>query len=112
MPGIEYDTAVGHHHRLLPVMGDVHGGDAGLLLERLDLVAHFLADPCIEIGQGLVKEQDPRVDGEGAAERGPVTRSNWWSGCGRGWRRSGRSSASRRNNAGRTGAVTCVSDRA
>jgi hypothetical protein len=44
MPGIEYDTAVGHHHRLLPVMGDVHGGDAGLLLERLDPVAYFLAD--------------------------------------------------------------------
>ena len=47
----------------------MHGGDAERLLQRLDLVAHLLADPRVEIGQRLVEQQDLRVDGKRAAER-------------------------------------------
>ena len=50
-------------------MGDMHGGDAERLLQRLDLVAHLLADPGVEIGQRLVEQQDLRIDGKRSAER-------------------------------------------
>src|ERR1700758_505228 len=36
MPGIEDGDAVGHYHRFLAVMRDVHGGDAKILLQCLD----------------------------------------------------------------------------
>jgi hypothetical protein len=48
-------------------MGDTHGGDPERLLQRLDLVAHLLADPGVEIGQRLVEQQDLRIDGQRAA---------------------------------------------
>src|SRR6266851_591677 len=65
---IENDDAIGHDHRFLPVMRDMHGGDAEGLLQCLDLVAHLLSDPRVEIGQRLVEQQDLRIDGQRAAE--------------------------------------------
>ena len=53
-------------------MGDVDRGDAELTLERLDLVAHALADAGVEIGERLVEQQDPRAHGERPAERDPL----------------------------------------
>jgi hypothetical protein len=67
--GIEDDDAVGHHHGLLPVVGDMHGGDAERLLQRFDLVAHLLTNPRVEIGQRFVEQQYLRIDGKSAAER-------------------------------------------
>ena len=65
---VENDDAISHYHGLLAVMRDMHGGDAEGLLQRLDLVAHLLADSRVEIGQWLVQQQDLRVDGKRAAE--------------------------------------------
>ena len=67
-PGVENGDAVGHHHRLLPVVCDMHGGDAEGLLQCLDLVTHLLADARVEIGQRFVKQQDLRVDDQRSAE--------------------------------------------
>jgi|SRR5580692_1070886 len=44
MPGIEYYDAVGHDHRFLVIVRDVHCRDAEPLLQCLDLVPHVLAD--------------------------------------------------------------------
>ena len=49
-PGIENRDAVGYHHRFLPVVRHMHGGDAEGLLQCLDLVTHLLADARVEIG--------------------------------------------------------------
>src|SRR5258705_334102 len=50
-PLVEDDNAVGHHHRLLAIVSDVHRGDAEIALQRLDLVADILADARVEIGE-------------------------------------------------------------
>jgi hypothetical protein len=68
-PGIEDGDAIGHHHRLLSVVRDVDGGDAKVLLERLDLVPHLLADPRVKIGERFVEQQDLWVDRQRPAER-------------------------------------------
>jgi len=70
--GIEYGDMVGHDHGLLPVVRHMHGGDAEGLLQCLDLVAHLLADPRVEIGQRLVEQQNLRIDGKRTAERHPL----------------------------------------
>ena len=40
--------------------------------ERLDLVAHALADAGVEVGERLVEQQDAGIDRERAAERHPL----------------------------------------
>jgi len=49
-------------------MGDMHGGDAERLLQRLDLVAHSSRIRASN-WTALVQQQDLRVDGKRAAER-------------------------------------------
>jgi hypothetical protein len=55
-PAIEDGDPVGHHHRFLAVVCDVDGRDAELRLQRLDLVAHVLADARVQVGEGLIKQ--------------------------------------------------------
>ena len=43
-------------------MGDVDGGDAELLLQGLDLVAHGVPDARIEIGERLIEQENARID--------------------------------------------------
>jgi hypothetical protein len=69
MPGIEDRDAVGHDHRLLAVMRDMHRSNAEVLLQCLDLVPHFLADTRIEVGEWLVEQQDLRIYRERTTER-------------------------------------------
>ena len=39
-------------------MRDQHGGQAQAFLNRADFMAHLQADACVQVGQGLVQQQD------------------------------------------------------
>ena len=73
-PSFEHDDAVGEHHRLLAIVGDVDGGDAEARLHRPDLAAQLDADARVEIGQRLVEEQHA---GSMASARPSATRWRW-----------------------------------
>ena len=68
---IEDREAVAHRERLLLVVGHVDERDPDLLLDRLELDLHLLAELQVEGAERFVEEQDPRpVDerpGEGDA---------------------------------------------
>ena len=68
-PRIHDDDAVGHRHGFLAVMGDMDGGEAEAVLQRLDLGAQLHAHLGVEIGQRLVEQQEIGLDGERPAER-------------------------------------------
>ena len=72
LPRRHHRDAVGHRQRLLLVVGDEHEGDAGLLLELLQLDAHGLAQLEIERRERLVEQEDLRARGHGAGERHPL----------------------------------------
>src|SRR5262245_11389225 len=63
---------IGERERLLLVVGDVHGRDAQLLLERTDLGADLDADLRIQVRERLVQEQDVGVEDEGAGQGHPL----------------------------------------
>ena len=67
-PGLHDDDAVGHGHGLLAVMRHVDGREAEPVLQRLDLVAQLHAHLGVEVGQGLVEQEEQRIDGERPAE--------------------------------------------
>jgi hypothetical protein len=60
--------AVGDGERLFLVVGDVHGGDAQVLLDLAQLRAQAQADLGVEGGQRLVEEQDLGLASEGAGQ--------------------------------------------
>src|SRR5205823_13588484 len=55
---VEDRQAVAHGESLLLVVGDVDEGDPDLLLDRLELDLHLLAQLEVERTQRLVQEQD------------------------------------------------------
>jgi len=69
------DAGVHHHdqvrdaHRLGLVVRDVDGRDADALLQLADLDAHLLAQLGVEVGQGFVEQQQPRLHHQAARER-------------------------------------------
>ena len=67
--GLHDDHAVGHHHGLLAVMGDVQGRDAQPLLQAADLVTPLVADAGVEVGQRLVEQQQAGLDRQRPAQR-------------------------------------------
>ena len=69
-PAVAHDhDPVGQRERLLLVVGDVHGGDPELALDRPDLLAQDDPDLGVERGQRLVEEEDLRLDGERPGQR-------------------------------------------
>ncbi len=50
-------------------MGDVDGGEMKRLVQAADLEAHLLAQAGVEIRQGLVEQQDLRLNDHGAGKR-------------------------------------------
>ena len=66
-PVMHGDDAVGHGHRLDLVVRHVDGRRAELAVQLLDLAAHLLAEPRIEIGERLVEEEGLRLADDGAA---------------------------------------------
>ena len=61
--------AVGHHHGLALVMGDIDGGDADALLQIADEEAHVVAQAGVEIGERFVEQQHRGFDDQRAGER-------------------------------------------
>jgi len=54
------------------VVGDEHGGDADPGLQLLELQAHLLAQPRVEIGERLVEQQHVRIGHQRAPQRHPL----------------------------------------
>ena len=67
--GHEHRHAVGQRHRLFLVVGDVDGGDAERALQLLQLGARFQPQLGVEIGEGLVEQEQPRLAHDGAGQR-------------------------------------------
>lgn len=65
---VEDGDLVGHREGFFLIVGDIDGGDAGLGAESADLVAHLEAEFGVEVGEGLVEEEDIGADDEGAGE--------------------------------------------
>ncbi len=63
------DDPVRQRQRLLLVVGDVHGRDPELALDRADLLAQRDPDLRVERRQRLVEQQDLRLDGERPGQR-------------------------------------------
>jgi hypothetical protein len=66
---VEDRDPVGERHRLGLIVGDVDEADAGAPVELLELPAHPLAELRIQVRQGLVEEQDRRLDDEAPGQR-------------------------------------------
>ena len=62
------DDAVGERQRLVLAVGDEECGDAEALLQVADLLAQALAEVLVEAGEGLVEQQNLRLEDEGAGE--------------------------------------------
>ena len=69
---VEDGQAVAHRERLLLVVGHVDERDPDLLLDRLELDLHLLAELEVERPERLVEEQDARSIDERACERDPL----------------------------------------
>ena len=54
-------------------MGHIDHGGRDLLMEALDLAAHFVSELRVEIGQRLVEQEDPRIAHHGAPDRDALT---------------------------------------
>ena len=63
------DDAVGQRQRLVLAVGDEQRGDLQALLDVAHLLAQPLAQMLVEAGEGLVEEQDLRLEHQRAGER-------------------------------------------
>ena len=70
---LEHRDAVPHRHRLDLVVGDVHGGDGELALQRGDLGAHLHAQLRVEVREGLVHQERRGLAHDRTAHRDPLT---------------------------------------
>jgi len=59
---------VGDRHRLALIMRDVEDRDAEPIVERLQLRLHVLAQLAVERAEGLVEEEDGRIEYERARQ--------------------------------------------
>src|SRR5262249_4480697 len=66
---VHNDEAIADAHRLVLVVGDHHGGDAGELLQPPQFLAHVPAQLGVEVGQRLVEQKDVGRDHERTRDR-------------------------------------------
>ncbi len=66
---VHHHDAVGDFQRLLLVVGDEDRGDVDLVMQRAQPFAQLLAHLGVERAEGLVEQQDARLDRERARER-------------------------------------------
>ena len=66
---VQDDDAVGEFERLLLVVGDEDGGVAGLVVDLAQPAAQLAADLGVERAEGLVEQQQARLDGQRAGQR-------------------------------------------
>ena len=72
-PGVVHDRdPVGHGERLFLVVGDVDEGGAELLVERLELELHLLAQLEVDGAERLVQQQDRGLEHQRAGQRHPL----------------------------------------
>ncbi len=72
-PAVVHDgDPVGHHQRLLLVVGDVDDRHPQLVVQRLDLQLEPFPQLLVERAERLVHQQHPRVEDEGPGERDPL----------------------------------------
>ena len=64
--------AVGKAERLLLVVGDEDGGDVQRPLELPQLFPHRQAEPCVQVGERLVEQEDRGADDDRARHRYPL----------------------------------------
>ena len=69
---VQHHDLVGHGHRFDLVVGDVDRGGLQLLVQRLDLAAHYHAQLGVEVRQRLVEKEHLGVAHNGAAHRDPL----------------------------------------
>jgi hypothetical protein len=68
-PVVHDNDAVGQSQRLGLVVGDEDHCHASLLLDALQLRAHFETKASVEIGQGLIEQENFRLHDHGPGER-------------------------------------------
>ena len=66
------DDLVGQEGRLLGVMGDEHGGQAGLVLQSAELAAELESNGCVERRERLVEEEELRRSAQGLCQCDPL----------------------------------------
>jgi hypothetical protein len=71
-PVQHHRDAIGHGERLFLVVGHEHEGDAGFVLQALELDLHFLAQFEIEGGERFVEQQHLGSGGESAGQGYPL----------------------------------------
>ena len=67
-PGLHHHQPIGHRHGLLLVMGDHDGGEVAVALQQPDFAPDLLTQLGIQIGQRLIEQQQPRMDGQGPGD--------------------------------------------
>jgi hypothetical protein len=69
---LDHGNAVGQAQRLALIVGHEDRGHGKLAHDLLELDLHGTAQISVERGEGLVEEQHPRADHEGAGKRHPL----------------------------------------
>ena len=72
VPGIQHDGAISDIARAGQVVGDVEEADAALLFQLLDQVEDAHADGDIQHRDRLIRQDDLRIDRQGARHRDPL----------------------------------------
>ena len=66
---LHHRDAVGHRQRLVLIVRDEHGGDAGALLDGADFDAQRLAQLGVQVGQRFIEQQHLRRGDQRARQR-------------------------------------------
>ncbi len=69
LAAVDDGNAIAHRQRLFLIVRDVHERNTQLLLVAADFHFHLVAQLAVEIGQGLVEQQQRRMGDEATAER-------------------------------------------
>ncbi len=70
---VEHDgDAVGDHHRLRLIVGDIDRGDPDLLLQRAHIEAHLFPELGVQVGERLVEQQHVGGDDQCSREGCPL----------------------------------------
>ena len=69
---VHHHNAIGHLHGLLLVVGDDYGGDVHFIVEVAQPGPQLLAHLGVEGAEGLIEQQHPRLDGQGAGQGHPL----------------------------------------
>ena len=71
-PALEDGEPVAHGERLLLVVSDEDEGDSDVLLDRLELDLHLMAELQVQGAERFVEQQDLRAIDQGARQRDPL----------------------------------------